>query len=66
METDIPLTPTGNVDMGSSMKKPNDDESLKREDPRTKPGPTAGKWETFKWAVMYPLYTLSALTIPGR
>ena len=47
------------------MKKQNDDEPSKMEDPRAKPGPNAGKWEKFKWAVTYPLYTLSSLTIPG-
>ena len=36
------------------------------EDPRTKPGPDAGKWAKFKWATMYPLYTISAWTIPGK
>ena len=52
--------------MGNSMKKQGGDEPKKLEDPRTKPASTAGKWEKFKWAVMYPLYTISALTIPGK
>ena len=65
-EVDIPLTPTENVELGSSMKKQGDDEPKKFQDPRAKPEPTAGMWAKFKWAIMYPLYTLSALTIPGR
>ena len=48
------------------MKKQGDDEPKKFQDPRAKPEPTAGMWAKFKWAIMYPLYTLSALTIPGR
>ena len=51
--------------MGSKMKKQKDDEPNKHDDPRTKPEPTAGLWAKFKWAVMYPLYTLSCYTIPG-
>ena len=65
-EVDIPLTPTENVELGSSMKKQGDDEPKKFQDPRAKPEPTAGMWAKFKWAIMYPLYTFSALTIPGR
>ena len=65
-EVDIPLTPTENVELGSSMKKQGDDEPKKFQDPRAKPEPTAGMWAKFKWAIMYPLYTLSALTIPGK
>ena len=48
------------------MKKQGDDEPKKFQDPRAKPEPTAGMWAKFKWAIMYPLYTLSALTIPGK
>ena len=48
------------------MKKQGDDEPKKFQDPRAKPEPTAGMWAKFKWAIMYPLYTFSALTIPGR
>ena len=58
-EVDIPLTPTENVELGSSMKKQGDDEPRKFQDPRAKPEPTAGMWAKFKWAVMYPLYTIS-------
>jgi hypothetical protein len=61
---DIPLTPTEKIEMG--MKKQNDDEPNKLEDPKAKPGPDAGKWAKFKWAITFPLYTLSSLTIPGR
>ena len=65
-DVDIPLTPTDNIEMGGGMKKQEGDEPKKFHDPRTKPDPTAGKWEKFKWAVMYPLYTISAWTIPGE
>ena len=64
---DIPLTPNGeNIEMGSKMKKQKDDEANKLEDPRKKPEPTAGLWAQFKWAVAYPLYTISLYTIPGN
>ena len=63
---DIPLTPNENIEMGGKMKKQMDDDPKKLEDPRTKPGPDAALWPKFKWAVMYPLYTISHYTIPGR
>ncbi len=52
------------IEMG--MKKQNDDEPHKFEDDTSKPDPSAGKWAKFKWAVTFPLYTLSSLTIPGN
>ena len=63
-DVDIPLTPTEKIEMG--MKKQNDDKPNELENPRAKPGPNAGNWAKFKWAITYPLYTLSSLTIPGN
>ena len=64
--SDVPLTQNDNIDMGSKMKKQNDDIPKKFDDPRAKPEPNAGLWPKFKWAVMYPLYTISHYTIPGN
>ena len=52
--------------MGNKMKKQNDDDPKKLDDPRAKPAQDAGLWPKFKWAVMYPLYTISHYTIPGN